>query len=91
MSQYCRIPYTQVDDPQSRVITALEEVREGAKMSNKLSEEQAEAMRGIEEEIQQITDVVQSNSATAQETSAICEELSAQAMGLNAMVEEFTI
>lgn len=74
-----------------KVIDALEEVREGAMASTKLSEEQAEAMRGIEEEIRQITDVVQNNSATAQESSAICEELSAQAMGLNGLVEEFSI
>ena len=51
----------------------------------------AEAMRGIEAEIRQITDVVQSNSATAQESSAICEELTAQAVGLNELVEEFSI
>ena len=50
-----------------------------------------EVMRGIEDEIRQITDVVQNNSATAQESSAICEELSAQAMGLNGLVEEFSI
>ena len=74
-----------------KVVDALEEVREGAMASTKLSEEQAEAMREIEEEIRQITDVVQNNSATAQESSAICEELSAQAMGLNGLVEEFSI
>lgn len=74
-----------------KVVEALEEVREGAKASTKLSEEQAAAMRGIEEEIKQITDVVQSNSASAQESSAICEELSAQAIGLNDLVEEFSI
>ena len=39
----------------------------------------------------QITDVVQSNSATAQESSAVCEELTAQAISLNDLVEEFTI
>lgn len=74
-----------------KVVTALEEVREGAMVSTRLSEEQAEAMRKIEEEVRQITDVVQDNSATAQECSAICEELSAQAMGLNGLVEEFSI
>ncbi len=74
-----------------KVVDALEEVREGAQVSTKLSEEQANAMHGIEEEIKQITDVVQNNSATAQESSAICEELSAQAMGLNGLVEEFSI
>ncbi len=74
-----------------KVVEALDEVREGAMTSTRLSEEQAEAMRGIEEEIKQITDVVQNNSATAQESSAICEELSAQAIGLNDLVEEFSI
>ena len=39
----------------------------------------------------QITDVVQSNSATAQESSAVCEELTAQAISLNDLVEEFSI
>lgn len=74
-----------------KVVEVIEEVREGARMSTQLSEEQAEAMRGIEEEIKQITDVVQSNSASAQESSAICEELSAQAMGLNDLVDDFSI
>lgn len=74
-----------------KVIESLNEVREGTMASVQMSEEQAEAMRGIEAEIHQITDVVQSNSATAQESSAICEELTAQAVGLNELVEEFTI
>ena len=74
-----------------KVVGALEEVREGSLASAQMSEDQAAAMRGIEEEIRQITDVVQSNSATAQESSAICEELSAQALGLNGLVEEFYI
>lgn len=74
-----------------KVLEALEEVRESSNASAQMSEEQAEAMRGIEEAIGQITDVVQNNSAAAQESSAICEELSAQAIGLNGLVEEFSI
>lgn len=74
-----------------KVMESLNEVREGTMASAQMSEEQAEAMRGIEAEIRQITDVVQSNSATAQESSAICEELTAQAVGLNELVEEFSI
>ena len=50
-----------------------------------------EAMRGVETEISQITDVVQSNSAAAEESSAVCEELTAQAISLNDLVEEFSI
>ncbi len=74
-----------------KVIESLDEVREGTMASVRMSEEQADAMRGIEAEIRQITDVVQNNSATAQESSAICEELTAQAVGLNELVEEFSI
>ncbi len=74
-----------------KVIESLNEVREGTMASAQMSEAQAEAMRGIEAEIRQITDVVQSNSATAEESSAICEELTAQAMGLNELVDEFSI
>ena len=68
----------------------LGEVRGGAVASTKLSEEQADAMHGIEAEILQIADVVQNTSA-AQESSAVCEELTAQAVGLNELVEEFSI
>lgn len=78
-------------DALKKVVEILAEVREDTVTSARLSEEQAEAMRGIEAEISQITDVVQSNSATAQESSAVCEELTAQAMGLNDLVEEFSI
>lgn len=69
----------------------LGEVRGGAVASTKLSEEQADAMHGIEAEILQIADVVQNTSAAAQESSAVCEELTAQAVGLNELVEEFSI
>ena len=74
-----------------KVIESLNEVREGAIASTKLSEAQAESMRSVEAEIRQITEVVQNNSATAQESSAICEELSAQAISLNELVDEFSI
>ncbi len=74
-----------------KVIDVLEEVQAGAMASTELSMEQAEAMRGIENDIKQITDVVENNSATAQESSAICEELSAQAISLNDLVDQFSI
>ena len=74
-----------------KVVEILAEVRRDTETTARLSEEQADAMRGIEAEISQITDVVQSNSATAQESSAVCEELTAQAISLNDLVEEFSI
>lgn len=48
-------------------------------------------MHGIEAEILQIADVVHNTSAAAQESSAVCEELTAQAVGLNELVEGFSI
>ncbi len=75
----------------SNVIEGLEKIRNGAIASAQSSAQQAEAMRKVEDEINQITDVVQNNSATAEESSATCQELSAQAIGLNDLVEEFTI
>ncbi len=55
------------------------------------SKEQVEMLKQIEAGMDQITLVVQSNSATAQETSAVSEELSAQATGLDEMIEKFQL
>ena len=55
------------------------------------SKEQVEMLKQIEAGMDQITLVVQSNSATAQETSAVSEELSAQATGLDEMIGKFEL
>ena len=55
------------------------------------SKEQVEMLKQVEAGMDQITLVVQSNSATAQETSAVSEELSAQATGLDEMIEKFEL
>ena len=52
---------------------------------------QAEAMLQAEQGVNQISEVVQSNSATAQESSATSEELSAQAINLNKVISQFTL
>ena len=41
--------------------------------------------------IDQISSVVQTNSATAQESAAASEELSAEAVGLKQLVDRFTL
>jgi methyl-accepting chemotaxis protein len=48
-------------------------------------------MQQAELGVNQISEVVQSNSAAAEESSATSEELSAQAYALNDMVEKFTL
>ena len=69
-------------------------VKEIATDAKRLSEEsaaQAQAMQQAELGVNQISEVVQSNSAAAEESSATSEELSAQAYALNDMVEKFTL
>lgn len=56
-----------------------------------MSESQAEAMDEINAGIEQISNVVQSNSAAAEENSATSEELSAQAISLSELVAGFEL
>lgn len=53
------------------------------------SDKQAEAIKGIEQGVAQITSVVENNSAAAEQTSATSEELSAQSDSLNTLVNHF--
>ncbi len=48
-------------------------------------------MEQAESGVNQISEVVQSNSAAAQESSATSEELSAQAVSLNELVGQFVL
>ena len=52
---------------------------------------QAQAMEQAEVGVNQISEVVQSNSASAEESSATSEELSAQAFSLNDLVGKFIL
>ena len=56
-----------------------------------MSREQADAISGINENIGEITRVVQDNSATAEESAASAEELNSQAEALKQLVSYFTI
>lgn len=55
------------------------------------SKVQVEMLKQIETGMDQITLVVQSNSATAEETSAVSQELSAQATSLDEMISHFVL
>ena len=55
------------------------------------SGEQASAIAQIDRGIEQMTVVVQTNSATSEETAAAAQELSGQAELLNRMVARFRI
>jgi len=65
-----------------------------ADVSKQLSENsnvQIAAMREAEKGIDQISEVVQSNSAASEECSATSEELSAQAEAMNELISQFTL
>ncbi len=57
----------------------------------KAVENQTTAITQVTEGIDQISSVVQTNSATAQESAAASEELSAEANGLKQLVDRFTL
>ncbi len=57
----------------------------------KATEEQAEGIKGISSEIEQISNVVQTNTATSEESAAASEELSGQADALHVLVDKFKL
>lgn len=57
----------------------------------KATEEQGSAIKEIDGAINQIADVVQSNSAVAEESAAASEELTAQAESLDSMLANFKL
>lgn len=67
-------------------LASFAEMAQGASAA---SNTQADALEQIKVGIEQIADVVQTNSAAAQESSATSEELSAQSENLKALVSYF--
>ena len=56
-----------------------------------VSNEQSKSVEQVSEGINQISLVVQSNSATAEEGAAASEQLSAEAACLKGLVDQFTL
>ena len=69
----------------------MKEVAYSSQKLSEIAEDQAKAMEQAEAGINQISDVVQSNSASAEETSATSEELSAQAETMNSLISKFIL
>ena len=70
---------------------SVEEITEMIIETGDLAEQQAQSMDEIDKGIEQISNVVQNNSATAQESSAVSVELSEQSESLNKLIGQFTI
>ncbi len=73
------------------VIGGIKMLAESTKEISELSVSQADAMKQLEMGVEQIAEVIQSNSAAAQETSATSEELSAQSTSLEDLVGQFKL
>ena len=73
------------------VIGGIKMLAESTKEISELSVSQADAMKQLEMGVEQIAEVIQSNSAAAEETSATSEELSAQSTSLEDLVGQFKL
>lgn len=73
------------------VIDEMKKFADVAKNSSEVSMSQYDNLKQIQLGIEQISNVVQSNSASAEETSATSEELSAQADTLNSLIGQFKL
>lgn len=82
----------------SRTSDSIDEVMQKAKEANNImfeisskTLEEEQSIRQMKESLEQISDVVTSNSATAQQGAAASQELSAQSQVLKGLVEKFKL
>lgn len=73
------------------VVDGIKDIAVAVQKASDSSKHQSDEMREIEQGVEQISEIVQTNSATAQESSATSEELSAQAQTLKELVDQFTL
>ncbi len=74
-----------------KVVEKSEKVLESVSLISTAAGEQADAVAQVTTGIDQISSVVQTNSATAEQSAAASEELSAQAKLLKELVSKFTL
>ena len=73
------------------VLANMESFASAATGAAEASKSQVDMLKEVELGMDQITTVVECNSAAAEETAAVSEELSAQAIGLEEMLERFVL
>lgn len=73
------------------VVKGIKSIAASSKNVSELAVAQAESMKQAESGINQISEVIQSNSATAQQSSATSEELSAEAVSLDELIKHFKL
>ena len=80
-----------VAESMDSVVQGINDIADVSKQLSENSNVQIAAMREAEKGIEQISEVVQSNSAASEECSATSEELSAQAEAMNELISQFTL
>lgn len=78
-------------DSMEAVVQGINDISDTSKMLSENSNQQIAALREAEKGVEQISEVVQSNSAASEECSATSEELSAQAEAMNEMTTQFVL
>ena len=78
-------------DSMEVVVQGINDISDTSKMLSENSNQQIAALREAEKGIEQISEVVQSNSAASEECSATSEELSAQAEAMNELTAQFVL
>ena len=73
------------------IVDGINEIAVVTKGISETSNTQVATMKEAEAGIDQISEVVQSNSAASEECSATSEELSAQAEQMNQLVDSFVL
>lgn len=81
----------QTKEALTKIIREMQEFAQIASDNSDAFQNQAVTLREIESGVEQISVVVQNNSASAEETSATSEELSAQSDNLNELMSRFEI
>ena len=78
-------------DSMEAVVQGINDISDTSKMLSENSNQQIAALREAEKGVEQISEVVQSNSAASEECSATSEELSAQAEAMNEITAQFVL
>ena len=79
----------ETSDAMKEVMNELDKIIQEVANIRTASDRQAVSVKEIRKGVEDINDVIQSNSAAAQETSATSEELSASAATLNELLDKF--
>lgn len=82
---------TKTQEMLDAIVDGIEYLSIAANGASEMSNSQVQTMREVERGIEQISNVVQNNSAAAEETSATSQELSAQASTLKELVGQFRL